>query len=197
MRRALSIAVLCPSMAALLAAGVGACTPDPGRPATGGDSAPAPSPTVVDHDVRWPTATPDRATFDALDEAARRSVENSKVPVLLVARSTLLPATKVIARDRFTAVSTEGDGIHVSLSATRSAHRHPHLPKVKGTHEVRGEPAFITQNEAIWSASWMENGVAYVLELECASLPDPRCEDDAHLRSLIAELAYVGGEGAP
>ena len=177
---------------------VTACTQDPQRPSTG-EAAPAtppPSPTVIDKPVAWPSATIDEGTLAALSEPARAAVAASKVPVLLVARSSLLGAITVIAKERFTAVSTKGDGIHVSVSATRSAHRRSHLPKVKGETEVRGQPAFVTQNEAIWSASWIENGIAYVLELECASLPDPRCEDDTHLRTLIDELVYVGGEGA-
>lgn len=182
----------------LSASAVTACTQDPHRSSTteAAPATPPPSPTVIDKPVGWPSAAIDATTLSALPETARIAVAASKVPVLLVARSSLLDATTVIAKERFTAVSTKGDGIHVSVSATRSAHRRSHLPKVQGEHEVRGQPAFVTQNEAIWSASWIENGIAYVLELECAALPDPRCDDDTHLQTLIDELVYVGGEGA-
>lgn len=165
-------------------------------PHEGASPAPAPSPTVVDQSVSWPAIAVDGEALAALPEPSRRAVADSKVPVLLVSSPALLAAAKVMAKPRWTAVSTKADGLHVSLSATRSAHRHPHLGPVQGPDQVRGQPAFITQNEAIWSASWMENGVAYVLEVECASLPDPRCDDDAQLRTLLDELAYVGGEGA-
>lgn len=181
----------------LAASAVTACSQDSSHPATSEAAAtPPPSPTVIDKPVAWPTTAVDETTLAALPESARAAVSSSQVPVLLVARASLLDDTVVIAKERFTAVSTKGDGIHVSVSATRSAHRRSHLPKVEGKHQVRGQPAWVTQNEAIWSASWIENGIAYVLELECASLPDPRCDDDAHLQTLIDELVYVGGRGA-
>jgi hypothetical protein len=46
---------------------------------------------------------------------------------------------------------------------------------------------------AIWTASWVEDGVAYALDVECAAAgDDPRCASEAYLLTLVDDLAEVG-----
>jgi hypothetical protein len=86
------------------------------------------------------------------------------------------------------------DGVTVSLQANRLARRHAALPPALGRDVVRGRDAWITQNEGIWSATWTEHGVSYVLEVECARPgEDARCASDAYVRALAEELVFVGG----
>jgi hypothetical protein len=150
-------------------------------------------PSIVDVDVVWPAESIDTVALAALSEQARGVIATSPVPAFVVAEGALLASAVVMAKSRWYAVSARADGVVVSLHASRAAHRYPHLPRAEGKQSVRGLPAFVTQNEQIWSAAWIEGGVAYSLELECVSLPDARCADDAHLMSLAARLAYVGG----
>jgi hypothetical protein len=148
--------------------------------------------------VAWPArASIDAAPLARLSPKARGEVEKSSIPVLVPAA--MADAAKLVVRPAFTAVSITGTGEHlgltVSVSATRVAHRYQNTPRAQGPERVRGDkPAFITQNERIWSATWRENGVSYVVEVECARPDeDARCESDAFLRTVVEDLAFVGG----
>jgi hypothetical protein len=174
-------------------------TPAPNERGDGAErpSAPTSSPTtLIDHEVAWPSEAIRDDLVSQLGDEARLAVARSTVPVLMVDDAALLSAAIVMSKPRWTAISAAADGITLSLSATRSAHRYPHIGPAEGKDRVRDHAAFVTQNEQIWSASWIEGGVAYAIEVECSSLPDPRCADDAYLRKLTARLGYLGGEGA-
>lgn len=53
---------------------------------------------------------------------------------------------------------------------------------------ARGVGAWDTLNEGIRSLAWEEMGAAYTLEVECASMLDRRCTDEAFLREVAEEL---------
>ncbi len=146
--------------------------------------------------VRWPAAgTLDRIAFARLDESSRDAVRTSPVPVLVLREPALLAVTRVMTGPAWYAIAAREGGLTISLGGTRLAHPHPGVAPARGRSIVRGEPAFVTQNEAIWSASWLENGVAYVLEVECDTPSEPRCADERTLLGLTAALSYVGGAG--
>jgi hypothetical protein len=120
------------------------------------------------------------------------------VPALVPALAGLVEPAVVIAKPNFYAVSTRGTGEHagltVSVSSSRVAHRYAGVPAVRPTDSVRGRPAWITQNEGIWSVSFDEHGVSYVVEVECDRPgDDPRCASDAAVRAIAESLAFVGG----
>jgi len=185
--------------AALLAA-LPSCA-DPPSPTAGAvpsqaETRAVPAHEIVVHPVAWPPPSAvDRAARAALPVAAQAAVERASVPVLVVSRPEALAVSTVIAKPMWVALSTHFDGVSVSLSATRAAHRYRHLSPAVGRARVRGQPAFVTQNTGIWSAAWVEGGVAYALEVECGNRPDPRCDDERFLLELAAALAYVGGVG--
>lgn len=150
-------------------------------------------------EVRWPAREAiDTASLARLSEAAREAITRSRVPVLLPKRDALLERAVVMPSAQYTAVAIPAEdrqhGVTISLQANRLAHRYAEVPPALGRDVVRGHDAWITQNESIWSASWTEHGVSYVLELECARPgDDPRCANDAALRALAEELVFVGG----
>lgn len=153
--------------------------------------------------VSWPAENVvDRDTLGLLSEDARAAVRSSKLPVLAPRRATLAAPAKVVARPNFTALAIRGqgddDGLTVSLSATRVSQRYELAPTDLGAarpHQVRnGKPAWVLQNEGIWSVTWEEHGVSYVLELECATAgADLRCQSEREVLRLAEELAFVGG----
>jgi hypothetical protein len=154
--------------------------------------------------VVWPERSSiDAATLGRLPEAARAKVGESLVPVMLPRGAGLVEVAKLVVKPAFTAVSMTGEGEHVgltvSVSATRVSHRYADIPKVEGPSRVRGgKPAFVTQNEAIWSVTWFEHGVSYVVEVECARpSEDARCADDKFVTSLVEDLTFVGGAFDP
>jgi hypothetical protein len=74
-------------------------------------------------------------------------------------------------------------------------HSQPGQPSLRGRHTLRGQEAWVTRNEGIWSASWIEHGVAYDLGIECAPVDAPPCHDPSELEALAEGLRYVGGRG--
>ena len=83
---------------------------------------------------------------------------------------------------------------HVSVQASRIATLLPNIGHIRGSAVRSGEGSF-SVNEGVRTASWIEHGVAYSLELECFDPEAANC-DDAALRELVAELVYVGGAAA-
>ena len=148
-------------------------------------------------EIAWPEAAAvDRGVRDALPVAARRAVDRSPVPALVPRRAELLASATVLAREQWYAVSARGEGFTVSIHATRMGHRYPSIQPATGDRSLRGTKAFVTRNEAIWSASWRERGASYTMDVECADPGAARCADEAFLLELVEDLAYVGGAGA-
>lgn len=169
----------------------------PADPAPASSAAKAVTPQVIDQQVIWPARDSiDREALASLPEAAVAAVSTSALPVLVPARGDLLTHAVVMTQPRWTALSSRSNGLTVSLHASRAAHHYAHIAPLPGTRAMRGQHGFVGQNRGIWSASWRENGVAYALDIECASLPDPRCDDAAEVLALVEELVYVGGAGA-
>lgn len=140
---------------------------------------------------RWNDVRIDAAARALLRDGSRMAADRAPVPVL-VPRA-LADKVTVMSEERWAAVHVGHQGQTITLHATSVAFVHPELPAMQPTSTVRGAPAWITQNEAIWSASWSEHGVAYTLELECARPDDARCATDATLLRLANDLVAVGG----
>lgn len=145
--------------------------------------------------VTWPDDSElDGASLSKIDPESRGAIHRSRVPVL-VPRS-LASSTRVVSTDAFVAASATIGGATVSVHATRIAHRHDSVPEAQGSHRIRAAHGFVTQNEGIWSASWVEHGAAYAIDVECVEATDARCSSDAYVLELAEDLAYVGGRGA-
>jgi hypothetical protein len=179
------------------------------RPARAGTAPPAATaaaaaPTTIALQVSWPArAAIDQKARAALEADARAAVDRSPVPVMVPADRAMLGRTRVFAREQWVAVSSSFDGLSLSIHGRRLAHRYPQIEPVRGPRLVRGLPGFISHEEGIWTLSWLEHGVAYSLDLECASPEDGRCADERQALELAEGLAYVGGsavgaeEGTP
>lgn len=185
---------------ASIGAALAACQAEPPAPA------PPPSPTEVSlagkprtvvTEVTWPAADRiDHAALGGLGPAAAKAVARSPIPVLVPTEADLLKGATLIAKPSWYSFTARSGGLTVTVSATRVAHRYEHIPPAAGTRSARGAAAFVTQNEGIWSVTWMENGASYTLDLECADGADERCKTDAAALGLAEQLAYVGGERA-
>ncbi|MEX1364400.1 MAG: hypothetical protein AB1Z98_14835 [Nannocystaceae bacterium] len=146
--------------------------------------------------VRWPdAASANIAAYDALDPQSRAAVDGAPVPVLLPAEDFALEELRVMSGPEWAATWGRGDAFTVSLHASRMARVLPGVKPQPGPWTVRDRDAFVTRNEGIWSVSWIEHGVAYALELECAPPDGPPCDDETALLQLAEQLVYVGGRG--
>jgi hypothetical protein len=53
---------------------------------------------------------------------------------------------------------------------------------------LRGVPVYVTENEGIKTATWIENGTAYALDIECTSDSDKRCTSPDYVMNVIKGL---------
>jgi hypothetical protein len=151
--------------------------------------------TTVRPQIAWP-ARPDSAALAALGPDAT-NVTRSPVPVLAPAASARLADPHVIVDAEYYAINGKLDGATVTIQGTRMQHVYQGMPKIDGDRAVRGTKGFVTVNEGIRSASWMENGASYTVDVECDSpSKDARCASDAFVLELAGALVYVGGAGA-
>jgi hypothetical protein len=60
---------------------------------------------------------------------------------------------------------------------------------------MRTDGGFLTRNEDIWSASWIEHGVAYSFEVECDRRVVPWCDDEAEILGRVESLVLVAAKG--
>lgn len=146
--------------------------------------------------VTWPRTNVDAAAGATLSPASREAARRSPVPVLVPKDKPLLEALSVMSEAHWYAAHVRAGGVTVNVSATRVAHHVQGVAPAVGPEALRGQQGFVTQNEGIWSATWIENGASYVASVECDRHDDSRCASDAFLRSLVEGLAYVGGSGA-
>jgi len=146
--------------------------------------------------VAWPDdAERDVVAREALSEAARVALDEAPVPMLAPPEPARLATAVITTGPHWAALSTNYDGLNLSLHVSGQAKVYEHIPRFDGTHTVRGHEAFVTQNEGIWSAAWIENGAAYSLELECSSPDLPECSGPETITELAESLSYVGGRG--
>jgi hypothetical protein len=172
-----------------------ACNTAPSEPAAPASLTEQTSPVLV-KEVVWPSVTTiDRTTRDALPPQAVARVAASRVPVLLPVQTEWLAVANLVTRPNWTTASMRLEGASVVTTATRAAHRVPGIGPVKGNRKIRGTMGFVTQNERVWSATWIENNVSYSVEVECEKEADARCTSDAFVMELAEKLAYVGGAG--
>ena len=152
-------------------------------------------------DIAWPPeASIDRAARAALAPESAAAIPQSPVPVLVPRDPALLARGVLMAEPNwysFTtdAVDAQGAKYHVVVSASRVTHQHADIPPARGPVRLRGTDAFVTRNEGIPSATWVEHGVAYALDVECSSPTHARCTGDDLLKSVVESLVYIGGAG--
>ncbi len=198
---------------ALLALGVvSGCSGQPGSAPEPGDGRPS-KPVVVparaaarargrvisERNVAWPAPESiDASAVAALAPADREALHRATVPVLLPRAPALLEAARLVVKPAFYAASIEGAadlaGTHLSISATKTVHRLAALHAEKTAAVRGGKPAWVLENEGIWSVTWEENGLSYVADLECARPgEDARCASADALVAIVEGLVFVGG----
>ncbi len=97
---------------------------------------------------------------------------------------------------RWWAWSATSGADRFSIQASVQAHVYPELApalrRAKIRDRLRGHPATLSRSEGIWSATWIERGVAFTAELDCGGPTVPACaEGEARLRELVEGLVWV------
>lgn len=145
--------------------------------------------------ITWPSADAiDARALEGLGDA-RSQLSRSPVPVLAPSSDLRLERPTVVVEGEYYAITARVTGATIGIQGTRVAHRHEGIDPHPGNRALRKGKGFVTVNEGIRSASFIENGAAYTVDVECASASDARCQSDAFVVELVSRLAYVGGAG--
>jgi hypothetical protein len=174
-----------------------ACTRSHEQGARGERREAAPSPGSTSPEGRSEGSDLDSSVRALLSASSRAEADASPVPILVPRDPELARAAQVTQGPRWGAASIRAGELTISIHATNLEHPpdpdDPPQP-VAYPHVVRGEPASLLRNEEIVSVGWVEDGVAYALEVECFdALTDVRCTEDAYVLALAARLVRVGG----
>lgn len=152
--------------------------------------------------VRWPEGgARDLAAYEAFDSRSRAAIDAAPVPVLVPGPELALDQRRVMQGPEWYAFWGRREGasggvtVTMTVQASRMARVYPGVRPQPGPSTLRGQPAFVTRNEGIWTASWIEHGVAYDLGIECAPVDAPPCDDQTELEALAEGLRYAGGRG--
>lgn len=141
----------------------------------------------------------DRAVRERLPPDVRAVVDRAPVPVLapvdpgwhdLAASSPRGPGGPGAGYT----FSAREDGRTLVVQGSRLARLIPGIGRHEGRDRLRGVAGFVTDNDGIKSASWIEGNTAYSLDLECDAPESPRCDLTA-LRAEVERLVFVGGAG--
>lgn len=152
--------------------------------------------------VQWPAAstTHQAARLSLSSDCTRAPAEvdallaRAPVPVLAPQRLVLQKPTLSVGREYY-ALAGRDQGVTLHTQGTRAATRHADIAPIAGTTSLRGTKGLVTVNEGIRTAAWLENSVAYSVDVECSNAGDPRCQDDTYLLEFVNQLVFVGGAG--
>ncbi len=126
----------------------------------------------------------------ALNETQRAAIRRTRVPVRLPADPRLARAAFLTSEANWFAASIKDGDVTITIEANRTAIEAPEITAAFAGYAVgtRAAPR-IGHNELIIEAAWLEDGVAWSLEVECLH-PDtnPRCVETAFVRSVVAGL---------
>jgi len=149
----------------------------------------------VERIPQWPAhGSIDTATRSRLPAPVRDQLGRSPVPVLVPGEGALLAEAAIYSQSTGYALSARHGGRTVAIQASKLATLLPHVGHIPGNAEIRGTHGWLGENDGIRTASWIEHGVAYSLDLECSSPNGPECSEAA-LRATVEGLVYVGGAG--
>lgn len=144
--------------------------------------------------VAWPEpARIDQGARASYGAELQARIDDAPVPVLAPpeagARAVLSSGAS------WYALTVHGDGYLLHTHGSGEARVHPHVRTFEPTHPMRDGAGFVTRNEEIWSASWIEHGVAYSFEVECDRRVVSWCDDEKAFMARLESLVYVGGRG--
>lgn len=145
--------------------------------------------------IQVPREQPKQEVLSALLAPERDSVAKSAVPVLLVSDIKNFAERRITVEDMYYNAFFKDETQSISVQGSRLKKEYPGLRAQldEDKKAIRSTRGYITESEAIWTASWSEFGAAYILSVECTKPKDKRCESDDHVIKLTNSLVYVGG----
>ncbi|MCO4763046.1 MAG: hypothetical protein KC502_16130 [Myxococcales bacterium] len=130
-----------------------------------------------------------------LSATQRTAIARTQVPVLLPADDRLAQTAFLTSEQDWFVASIEDRDVVITIEGNRTARVAPEIRRAFAGYNVgtRAAPR-IGHNELIIEAAWLEDGIAWSVEVDCQQ-PDtnPRCTDPAFVRGLVKGLRDYSG----
>jgi hypothetical protein len=128
-------------------------------------------------------------------EEALQQIDRAPVPVLLPRDLTTSTNVRLSTGEDSFSVSVQAIDHPFALYGSSVLYSLPDIPPpnyspVSGD-TIRGVPLKITGDEGVWTATWSEHGVAYMLRMGCS---EPESECESYVRERVEMLVFVGGQ---
>lgn len=150
------------------------------------------APITVQLPIDWVAALAERQTV-ALPPAARAKVAAARQPVLLPSIAGLTAQTFVVLGDGWHTAALDADGVHLEIQGSARATIRADLAAEQAAAGMGTGAPRIARIHHVYTLSFERFGVAYSLDLECASHTDPRCADAGWLMTVYDSLVVAGG----
>lgn len=141
--------------------------------------------------MRWVLALLLLSALAACESPSREPVDQSRAGLVssipILSPSTPLENPVLVVEAQYYALSGTDHGATITIQGTRTAHRvegvtaNPRTP-------IRKTRGFVSVNEGIRTASWIEDGIAYTVDVECSDRTDDRCKDSRFVRGVAESL---------
>jgi hypothetical protein len=138
--------------------------------------------------------------LSGISEKTRAEIAKSPVPVLWPSEG--LAGAVFVGEPVFYSVSGyqdvtlsngEASRATVTVQGTSVTHNEERVDNVQNL-TLHGQRAHITRNEEIVSATWVEGGVYYTVDVECSKVSaDERCSRDTFVSAIADGLVKLGG----
>lgn len=147
---------------------------------------------VVERRIQWPSAP--APLREQLPTEVVEQLDAAPVPMLVpedMQRDTELAISSSAAYGQ---VIGRAGGHRFTVHGSAQARLFPGSGYTPGDMRLRSGYGHIDQVEGLWSSNFIENGAAYLVEIECAAPRDTRCSEEG-LIALTESLVVVGGSG--
>ena len=107
-----------------------------------------------------------------------------------LARAEISQSPDVAVADNHYSISRQEEDLTFSLtgSLVNRAEASIDATPVKETATIRGVPVYVSENEGIKTATWIEKGTAYAMDIECSSANDNRCRTSDYILNRVGAL---------
>lgn len=129
-----------------------------------------------------------------MTQEAQAQIASAPVLVLAPSDPAILTQATVTTGNGYYSLSAQLDGVSVVVQGSPIP---PGAVTVAtapvSSNRIGNRQVFTTLNEGIRSATWIDAGVAYSMDIECAKPSDERCSSEAYVFTLVNSLTALGG----
>lgn len=144
-------------------------------------------------EVQWPSDYTGAAA--PLPDGRLSEVNNVHLPVLIPNDFFKYEDFQLVAQELSYTASATAQDAKLSISGTRVVTTIP-LPNGDDSLSAMNDAVSVTYSENIVQATQQVYGVAYLATIECKIITDARCNESKHVKSILEQAKFIGGNKA-